>query len=278
MSVRSILVIVVVGTIVISGVRSRAAEPADDGKDANRSAVTQAQTLEINALKAAVALQQAELERLRKLQRQGYVSGRQLRVAELQLEKAHLALAQTQNDLQAIVTHRESTVQLQQQSVARLAQLREKGVAAAGDVLKAEVALQQAKARLAQARAQLAQEEQTVRDDEKLQSLLKQRRDVLREQVKVSTHAYRLGEAAIGPVLAAMSNLVEAELELAAGAQERIALRQKQVQIARDVEKLAQARHQVAEAGIDEVLGARAARLQAEIDLYREKKQAGADK
>ncbi len=278
MSMRSILVIGVIGAILIGGARSQAAEPADDGKDTKQSLASRAQAAKLDALQVAVELRQKDVQFKQRLQKKGYASQTDLRSAEIQLEEARIKLAQARNDRRAAVTFQEAAVKLQQQSVERLAQLREKGFAAAGDVLKAEVALQQAKARLALAQAQLALEEKTSRDDEKLQPLLKQRRDVLREQVKASTHRYRSGEAAIGPILEAMSKLVEAELDLAAGAQERIALRQKQVQIAQDVEELAQARHRVAESAIDEVLGARAARLQAEIDLYREQKQAVAEK
>ena len=106
-----------------------------------------------------------------------------------------------------------------------------------------------------------------------VESLMKERRDVLQNIAQMLNAQYRVGTAGIDRVVSATNKLADAELELAKTKDERIAVCRKQVESCRDFEKLCQARHEVGIVTQADVLIATAERLKAEIQLLRE--QAG---
>jgi outer membrane protein TolC len=107
---------------------------------------------------------------------------------------------------------------------------------------------------------------------EQIESLLKERRDTLRRVVDVLTQQYENGSAAFESIMLASERLFDAELELAATKAERIAIYEKRVSALRAMEKFAEGRFKAGFRTTEvELLDARAARLQAQIRLLREK-------
>ena len=106
-----------------------------------------------------------------------------------------------------------------------------------------------------------------------LESLLKERRDTLRELVDILDGRYRAGAVTEEAVLRASGQLLGAELDLASTKAERIAIREKLVANLRRIEKVTEDQAQVGSLALrpDDVLQAKAARLKAEIQLLREK-------
>lgn len=104
----------------------------------------------------------------------------------------------------------------------------------------------------------------------KLTALLKERRDTLKQLVKIVEARYRNGAATEESVIQASLQLQQAELDLAKTRRERIAICKRTVELLRKQEKIAQARFEAARGTREDVLSARAARLQAEIQMLRE--------
>ena len=108
-------------------------------------------------------------------------------------------------------------------------------------------------------------------DAEKLTALRKERRDVLRQAARQAEEAYRSGLIPYTSVPRITINLLNAELDLAPDRAGRVAVRERIVEQFKEIEKSV-AQH--VEAGLagdqTDLLEARAARLQAEIDLLRE--------
>jgi hypothetical protein len=102
---------------------------------------------------------------------------------------------------------------------------------------------------------------------------LEKRRAVLFQLVKIQTEAYRQGKASLEGMVEAHQELVQVELELATTDDDRVKLLEESVQLARDLEKIATARYQAAEASQGDVLKAQAARLRAETDLLRQRQE-----
>jgi outer membrane protein TolC len=107
----------------------------------------------------------------------------------------------------------------------------------------------------------------------KLESLLRERRDTLRQLVQVVGVHYRDGRTTEDAVVCANNRLLEAELDLLTAKAERIAVYEQLVENMRRLEEVAAARHEVGVGSIEEVLAAKAARLRAEIELVRMKAQ-----
>jgi hypothetical protein len=103
-----------------------------------------------------------------------------------------------------------------------------------------------------------------------LESLLKERRDVVRKLVEIVNRRYQTGMVTQESVILASNLLLDAELELARTKAERIAVCQKLVGNLRQLEQAAEARHERTMGSADDVLKAKAARLKAEIQLVRE--------
>ncbi len=118
----------------------------------------------------------------------------------------------------------------------------------------------------------LAQPAAVVREanPEDLTALRKERRDILRqavEQAEVLHRSARIDDASIRRIAI---NLLHAELDLAPDHAARVALREQMVKQFKAIEELAAARVESARAMKTELLEAKAARLQAEIDLLLE--------
>ncbi len=118
-------------------------------------------------------------------------------------------------------------------------------------------------------------EKATVPDpsDAKKESLLKERRDTLRELVRLTEARYRSGRATLDFVIRASNQLLEAELDQAKTKAERIAIYDKLIANLRELEKILEARQKVGAPGGDmaDLLDARTARLKAEIQLSQER-------
>ena len=104
----------------------------------------------------------------------------------------------------------------------------------------------------------------------KLDALLKERRDTFRQLLKMARARHRLGGATVESVIHASLQLLQAELEMAKGSGERIAIHKQMIELLRTLEKTAQQKFKAGAVRQDEVLKAKADRLQAEIRLLRE--------
>ena len=108
-------------------------------------------------------------------------------------------------------------------------------------------------------------------DAEKILALQKERRDLLREAVTSAEQAFRGGVLPYATVSRATANWLSAELDLAGNRAERIAIREKILAHTRDVEGITAETVKAALANHGDLLEAKAARLQAEIELLRER-------
>jgi outer membrane protein TolC len=108
-------------------------------------------------------------------------------------------------------------------------------------------------------------------DAERLRSLLQLRRDTMQEWVRSVDQHYRSGRVSSDMVIQARSGLLGAELELATTAAERFAIHQRMIATLHDLEQAATERYRMGTVTQAEVLHARAARLNAEIQLIRER-------
>ena len=107
---------------------------------------------------------------------------------------------------------------------------------------------------------------------EQLESLLKERRDTLRQLVETLEGQWRAGltDGQL-PILHARNELLDAELDLAKTREERIAAREKMVANLKVIEKAAEMQQRMGTTTPDTLLRAKAARLKAEAQLLREK-------
>jgi hypothetical protein len=105
----------------------------------------------------------------------------------------------------------------------------------------------------------------------KVHELLKERLATLRELSAVTRSAYLHGNAKFAEVSQAHALLVKAELELCDSDKERLAVHEKAVTAARELENQTSHMHKAGLTTQASVLAARAARLHAEIDLERAK-------
>lgn len=103
-------------------------------------------------------------------------------------------------------------------------------------------------------------------------ALMRERQSVLSQLVEHQTAAYRMGEADIETVIQAHQDHLLAQLELAGSLDERITLLERSVELARELEEIAEAKHRTGEGVLADVLKSRADRLRVEIDLLRERR------
>lgn len=104
--------------------------------------------------------------------------------------------------------------------------------------------------------------------------LLQKRHSVLSQLVKLQTEAYRQGGASIEAVVEAHQELVQVELELAVTKDQRIALLDKAVHLARALVRIASAQHELGKASMADVLKSQSETLRVEIVLLRERRKA----
>jgi hypothetical protein len=107
-------------------------------------------------------------------------------------------------------------------------------------------------------------------DAEKLKALQLERREVLRLAVKQAEESYRAGVMPYTAIPRTTINLLYAELDLAPDRAGRIAVRERMVTQFKEIESAVAAQVEAVAADSTVLLEAKAARLQAEIDLLRE--------
>lgn len=121
-----------------------------------------------------------------------------------------------------------------------------------------------------------AQESATTDREEKIESLLVERRDTLRQLLDTVRQQYEaVGSVSYATVVEAENRLLDAELELAEAHQERVRLYREKLENLRELEELLAARHARGQVTQDEVLEAKADRLAGEIDLLRAQANGG---
>jgi outer membrane protein TolC len=108
-------------------------------------------------------------------------------------------------------------------------------------------------------------------DAEQLRSLLQVRRDTMHELVRTVDQHFRAGRVASDAVIQARGGLLTAELEMAATPEQRLAIHQRMIATMQDLERATAERYRMGTVTQAEVLHARAARLNAEIHLIRER-------
>jgi hypothetical protein len=105
---------------------------------------------------------------------------------------------------------------------------------------------------------------------EKLTTLRKERRDVLRQAVKETEEGYRQGVIPFTSIPQLTIKLLNSELDLASDRDARVAIRERAVDHFREIERIVAEQVKNAVAPNADLLEAKAVRLQAEIDLLRE--------
>ena len=107
--------------------------------------------------------------------------------------------------------------------------------------------------------------------DGKVRQLLTERRDTLRERLDAVEASYKSGLADTTVVIAAKTELLDAELEMANQPADRIALREGLVANMKQIEDWTRQQFDSGTALQQDVLLAKAKRLQAEIELLHER-------
>ena len=110
---------------------------------------------------------------------------------------------------------------------------------------------------------------------DKLEKLLTQRRDTLRQLVDVVTEQYRHGTTGFESVARATDQLIDAELELAKNPEGRIAILQRRVELMKGLFAMVDMRFKNGQVTQAQVLAAKAALLQSQIHLTREQADDG---
>lgn len=105
----------------------------------------------------------------------------------------------------------------------------------------------------------------------KVRELQKERLALLRQVADWTTEAYKGGRFELLAVLEARREVIAAELELCETHKERLAILEKAAELAKDIEKNTEKLAEARNAARTELLKARANRLQAEIELEKEK-------
>lgn len=116
---------------------------------------------------------------------------------------------------------------------------------------------------------------QNVEKESNLDELLRQRRDTLQRLVEVVTEEYHSGKKTFGAVVQAKDRLIDAELELVNGRQDRLALLRQQVEMFEALSTVTDERFALGQVTQSERLAARAAVLDAKIELVWEQDRIG---
>ena len=104
-----------------------------------------------------------------------------------------------------------------------------------------------------------------------LKDLLTKRRDVLQHLVDTYEKKLSQGRTQVDPVVAAREQLLDAKLQLATSKKQRLEICQKRIDNMWRLETAMKLRSEAGQTTLESLLLARAGRLQAEIDLAREK-------
>ena len=100
-----------------------------------------------------------------------------------------------------------------------------------------------------------------------LARILEERRDVLRQLVAVRTEAYRAGRGNLESVVRSQRDLLHAQLRLQDDPRRRIELRSKAVELAKNLERIAESSFRQGSASQADILEARATRLDLQVEL-----------
>jgi RNA polymerase sigma factor (sigma-70 family) len=103
----------------------------------------------------------------------------------------------------------------------------------------------------------------------RIRKLQVERRDTLKKELETRQQEFRVGRATIDTYLETSSRLLEAELDLATTAQQRIAAHAAHLKLAKDAEENTAIRHNAGQLKLADLYQARAARMKAEIDWLK---------
>jgi len=106
-----------------------------------------------------------------------------------------------------------------------------------------------------------------------LLEMMQQRALLLQEAVDLAVIRYRQGESRYDVVLSLQRDLLDAELQLATNREQRIAVYRRLVDNMTTAEKVARQLYEAKEVSQIDYLRAKAARLQAQIDLEKAMRQ-----
>ena len=115
-----------------------------------------------------------------------------------------------------------------------------------------------------------SQEEGQTSPESRINRLLIERRDILRELLDAVKLRYESGETSVNSVFHAQNVLIEADLELAQTDIERMGIHDMRVKNLRNFENALEQQHSQGEATVEQLLASKAARMQAEIEFLRE--------
>ena len=118
-------------------------------------------------------------------------------------------------------------------------------------------------------------QEKQANPENKIAELMKQRRDILQKRVDALVSQYEAGEIQIMSVISARDDLYQAELELASAKADRVKICELRFKNMAELEKVTTIRYSQGVGSFEDKLLATAAKLQAEIDLLREKRSDG---
>jgi outer membrane protein TolC len=112
---------------------------------------------------------------------------------------------------------------------------------------------------------------QQGRSETPVAKLIEERNQLLRKRVELVKAQYETGVASLEAVILAERELLQAQLDLATTAKERVAIRETQLKIAKEHEKRAEALFASGLRPESELITARIDRLTAQINLIRER-------
>jgi hypothetical protein len=113
-------------------------------------------------------------------------------------------------------------------------------------------------------------------EDDELRRLQKERYNTAVLVLKVRYLRMLDGRVTVEAVYESARKVADAEADLTEKPADRVAAREKLVELAKDVERVYLARYEAGRLSLDELAGARELRLDAEIELVREKRKATA--
>ena len=118
-------------------------------------------------------------------------------------------------------------------------------------------------------------ETERANEPDKLETLLTQRRDTLRKLVDGVKEQYRMGVTRFESVARATDQMIEAELELAKDRKSRLAILQRRVELMKQLFAIVDLKFKCGQTTQVQVLSAKAALLQSQIQLARERADDG---
>ncbi len=118
-----------------------------------------------------------------------------------------------------------------------------------------------------------AQEKQVSRGEVTIENLLQKQHAVLTRLVTVRSDEYRAGEGDVESVFHTRQRLLAVELQLAPDKKHRIMKLEESAKLARELEEFTTAKHKTGEASVTDVLDCQARRLDAEIEVLRERQR-----